>query len=171
LPAHTAHHAPGNPDGPPPGGIEIAPGVRVPVAALRFAFARSSGPGGQNVNKLETKAELRIGIEDLPISGRAKSRLRQAAGDRIVGSETFTTEDGRSHTRGGDLILTAQEHRSQSQNKTACLEKLRTMLLGAMAEPKIRRKTKPSRGSIERRIEGKKRRSDIKRNRGGGGHD
>jgi ribosome-associated protein len=151
-----------------PHGVEIAPGVRVPVGALRFAFARSSGPGGQNVNKLETKAELRIDIDELPISGRAKNRLRAQAGERIVGAETYAGEDGRSHTRGGELILTAQEHRSQSQNKGACLEKLREMLLRAMAEPKVRRKTKPSRGSIERRIEGKKRRSNIKRGRGGG---
>ncbi len=154
-----------------PHGAEVAPGVRVPVVALRFAFARSSGPGGQNVNKLETKAELRIDVEQLPISGRAKNRLRTQAGDRVIGSETYIGEDGRSHTRGGELIITAQEHRSQSQNKSACLEKLREMIVRAMAEPKVRRKTKPSRGSIERRIEGKKRRSDIKRGRGGSGDD
>ena len=154
-----------------PHGAEVAPGVRVPVVALRFAFARSSGPGGQNVNKLETKAELRIGVEDLPISARAKNRLRTQTGDRVIGAETYVGEDGRSHTRGGEIIITAQEHRSQSQNKSACLEKLREMIVRAMAEPKVRRKTKPSRGSIERRIEGKKRRSDIKRGRGGGRDD
>ena len=155
------------------GGVEIAPGVRVGAGVLRFAFARSSGPGGQNVNKLETKAELRVGLEDLPIAGRAKSRLRAAAGDRVVGAESYLGVDGRTHVRGGELILTAQEHRSQSQNKSACLEKLRELLVRAMAEPKVRRKTKPSRGSIERRIEGKKLRGDIKRGRGGGGgsHD
>lgn len=154
-----------------PHGVEVAPGVRVPVVALRFAFARSSGPGGQNVNKLETKAELRVDVESLPISGRARNRLRTQGGDRVIGAETYIGEDGRSHTRGGELIITAQEHRSQSQNKGACLEKLREMIVRAMAEPKVRRKTKPSRGSIERRIEGKKRRSDIKRGRGGGSHD
>ena len=155
---------------PAPSGVEIAPGVRIAPGLLRFAFARSSGPGGQNVNKLETKAELRVGVDDLPIPGRAKSRFRAAAGDRVVGAETYLGVDGRTHTRGGDLILTAQEHRSQSQNKGACMEKLRELLVQAMAEPKVRRKTRPSRGSIERRIEGKKRRSDIKRGRGGG-HD
>ncbi len=154
-----------------PHGAEVAPGVRVPVVAIRFAFARSSGPGGQNVNKLETKAELRIDVDVIPISGRARNRLRTLAGDRVIGSETYIGEDGRSHTRGGELIITAQEHRSQSQNKSACMEKLREMIVQAMAEPKVRRKTKPSRGSIERRIEGKKRRSDIKRGRGGSGHD
>ncbi len=161
----------GHPGGEPAGaGVEIAPGVRIAPGLLRFAFARSSGPGGQNVNKLETKAELRVGIEDLPIPGRAKSRLRAAAGDRIVAAESYMGEDGRTHVRGGDLVLTAQEHRSQSQNKSACLEKLRELLVRAMVEPKVRRKTRPSRGSIERRIESKKRRSDIKRGRGGGHH-
>lgn len=145
--------------------MAIAPGVRVHESVLRFAFARSSGPGGQNVNKLETKAELRVGIEDLPLPGRVKSRLRTIAGDRITGAETFLDSEGRSRTRGGELLLTAQEHRSQSQNKSACLEKLRELLVAAMAEPKVRRKTRPSRGSIERRLDGKKRRADIKRSR------
>jgi ribosome-associated protein len=147
--------------------VSIAPGVRVHESVLRFSFARSSGPGGQNVNKLETKAELRVGVEDLPVPGRVKARLRSLAGDRITGAETFVDEDGRSRTRGGELMLTSQEHRSQSQNKSACMDKLRELLVAAMAEPKIRRKTRPSRGSIERRLESKKRRGDIKRDRRG----
>ncbi len=150
-------------------GVAIAPGVRVPEAALRFAFSRSGGPGGQNVNKVETKAELRVAIDDLPIAGRVKGRLRGLAGDRIVGSEEYVDQEGRTRIRGGDLVLVAQEFRSQSQNKSACLEKLRDLIVRAQAEPKIRRKTRPSRGSIERRLEGKKRRGDIKRGRGGAG--
>jgi len=153
----------------PDWGVQIAPGIRVSAAALRWAFARSGGPGGQNVNKLETKAELRIGLEDLPISGRAKSRLRQIAGERIIGAEEFVDETGRRHARGGEIVLTSQEHRSQGRNKSECLEKLRDLLVRAMAEPKVRRKTRPSRGSVERRLEGKKRRGDIKRGRGEAG--
>jgi ribosome-associated protein len=149
-------------------GVAIAPGVRVPEAALRFAFARSSGPGGQNVNKLETKAELRVAIEELPLAGRVKGRLRSVLGDRVVGAEQWVDEDGRTRWRGGDIVLVAQEFRSQSQNKSACLEKLRELIVQAQAEPKVRRKTRPSRGSIERRLEGKRRRSDVKRKRGGG---
>jgi ribosome-associated protein len=160
----TSHSTTGQP--PEPHGVPIAPGVRVHESVLRFSFARSSGPGGQNVNKLETKAELRVSIDDLPIPGRARGRLRTIAGDRITGAETFLDPDGRSRLRGGELALTSQEHRSQSQNKTACMDKLRELLVAAMAEPKVRRKTRPSRGSIERRLEGKRRRGDIKRTRG-----
>ncbi|HMN42106.1 MAG TPA: aminoacyl-tRNA hydrolase [Phycisphaerales bacterium] len=148
-------------------GVPIAPGVRVPDAVLRFAFSRSSGPGGQNVNKLETKAELRVAIDDLPLSGRVKGRLRTLAGDRIIGAETYTDQEGRHRTRAGDLVLVAREFRSQSQNKSACLDKLRDLIVQAQAEPKVRRKTRPSRGSVERRLEGKKHRAQIKRGRGG----
>lgn len=147
-------------------GAEIAPGVRVPEHLLRFSFARSGGPGGQNVNKLETKAELRIGLDDLPISGRAKARLRDMAGDRVLGVETFIDELGKTRHRGGELMIVSQEHRSQSQNKGECLKKLRDLLVRAIPEPKVRRKTKPSKGSKERRLNEKKVRGEIKRGRG-----
>jgi ribosome-associated protein len=150
------------------GGQALAPGVVVPSGAVRWAFSRSAGPGGQNVNKLATKAELRIAIEDLPISGRAKGRLRAAAGRRVIGAETVVDEDGRSRERGGELVLTSESQRSQGRNKDECLEKLRELLVGAMAEPKVRRKTKPSKSSKARRLEGKKRRGEIKRGRAGG---
>jgi ribosome-associated protein len=149
-----------------PSGVEIAPGVRAPSAALRFSFARSGGPGGQNVNKLETKAELRIGVDEIPIPGRARARLRADAGDRVVGAETYVDEEGRERVRGGELILTSQTHRSQSRNKDECLEKLREMIVRALVEPKVRRKTRPSRASKERRLNEKKSRGDIKRGRG-----
>ncbi len=147
-------------------GVEIAPGVRVPEHALRFAFARSGGPGGQNVNKLETKAELRIDVDALPISGRARGRVRALAGDRVLGVETFVDELGISRSRGGELLIVSQEHRSQSQNKGECLRKLRELLIRAIPEPKVRRKTKPTRSSKERRLTEKKSRGDIKRGRG-----
>jgi ribosome-associated protein len=172
IPDQSTH--PGSGD-PAPGGVPIAPGIRVPDAALRFAFSRASGPGGQNVNKVSTRAELRIDIEAIPLPGRAKARLRRIAGSRIVGAQTFTEEtpDGRTRevTRGGELIITSGEHRSQSQNKSECMDRLRELLIEAMHEPKPRRATRPTRGSVERRITEKKSRSETKKRRSSGDHD
>ncbi len=133
------------------GPLELAPGVRAPAGILRFAYSRSGGPGGQNVNKVSSKAELRVALSDLPISDRARHRLADAAGRRV--------------TDEGVLLLVSEVHRSQSRNKTECLEKLRDLLVAAMAEPKHRRKTKPTRGSKERRLTEKKVRGDVKRTR------
>lgn len=150
-----------------PGGVEIAPGVAVPESVLQWQFSRSGGPGGQNVNKVSTKAELRLGVEALPVSGRVKRRLRELAGRRIVGAETFTDPvTGTSHERGGELILTSESERSQSGNKAECLSRLRELLVQAMAVPKVRRKTKPSKASKARRVDEKKRRGEIKKGRG-----
>jgi ribosome-associated protein len=143
--------------------IELAPGVRIPAGAgvLSFAFSRSGGPGGQNVNKVATKAELRLRIADLPgvVNERARTRLRKLAGKRLVrGADPADDE----------LVIVSESERSQARNKSECLEKLRELLVNALAEPKVRRKTKPSRGSKERRLEGKRVRSKIKRGRSGG---
>jgi ribosome-associated protein len=143
----------GEPDPAPLGGIEIAPGVRVGGDVLRLSYSRSAGPGGQNVNKLSTKAELRVWLRELPIPHRALARLRAFAGSRV--------------TDAGELLLVAQSERSQTRNREICLEKLRELVVRAMVEPKVRRKTKPSRGSVERRIREKKSRSQVKRDRRG----
>jgi ribosome-associated protein len=133
----------------------LAPGVEAPPGCLRWSFARASGPGGQNVNKRSTKAELRVRPAELPLRPGALARLLHA---------------GRGYlTDQGELLITADEHRSQAQNKAECLERLRALVLAAMVEPKIRRKTRPTRGSKERRLGEKKRRGEIKRSRGGGG--
>jgi ribosome-associated protein len=147
--------------------VSLAPGVLAREAILRWSFARSSGPGGQNVNKVETKAELRVGVDELPIAGRVRSRLRRIAGRRIVGASEVVDEEGRARTVGGELIIASGEHRSQMQNKSECLARLRELLVEALAEPKVRRKTRPSRSSVERRLEEKKRRGGIKRDRRG----
>lgn len=123
---------------------------------VQFSYSRSSGPGGQNVNKLSTKAELRLRIADLPISHRARERLAGLAGRRL--------------TEAGELIIVSETERSQSANREECLTKLRALLVQAMHEPKVRRKTRPSKGSKERRLREKKSRSEIKRGRTKG-HD
>jgi len=138
-------------------GVEIAPGLSVSSAVLRFSFSGSRGPGGQNVNKRATKAELRVLVSDLPLSAPVAMRLTDLAGRRIID--------------GGELVITADESRSQGQNKSACLDRLRELLVQAKVKPKIRRATKPSRGSKERRLVEKKSRGKIKARRSGPSHN
>ena len=140
---------PTHPDSP---GIELAPGIWLPPAELRFKYSRSGGPGGQNVNKVNTKAELRIRPESLRgLSDRAHARLRMAAANRI--------------TIEGELLISSDSERSQEGNRQACLQRLRMLLLSILKEPKVRKKGKPSRGSNERRLESKKAHSKIKKER------
>jgi ribosome-associated protein len=137
-------------------GLELAPGVRAAAAGVRFQFARSGGPGGQNVNKLNTKAELWVPVAALQgLSLRAAARLRAAAGRRL--------------TRDDEIHIAAESERSQEANRQAALARLRELIIAAQHEPKVRRKTKPSRGAKLRRLESKRRRSDIKANRRGAG--
>lgn len=120
-----------------------------------WGFSRSSGPGGQNVNKVSSRAELRLNIDELPLAEHERTRLRSLAGRRVLDD--------------GTLQLFSQESRSQSDNKRLCVEKLTELLEQALAAPKPRRATKPSKGSKRRRLEDKRQRSEIKRNRGGAG--
>jgi len=143
-------------DSSPSSGIEIAPNLVLPEDALHFQYSRSSGPGGQNVNKVNTRAELWIAIRSLAIlPPYALTRLRSIAGKRI--------------TREDELHLVAQIERTQEGNRTALLDKLRELIGEALAAPKPRRSTKPSKGSRRRRVEAKKRRSEIKSHRRGAG--
>jgi ribosome-associated protein len=140
-------------DGTPGGGlVRLAPGVAIPEGLLRYAFTTSSGPGGQNVNKRATRAELRVMLTDLPMHPQALQRLAALAGRRV--------------TDAGELIIESDVHRSQGRNRDECLERLCELVREAQVKPKVRRPTKPSAGSKRRRIEAKKRRGDIKRGRG-----
>jgi ribosome-associated protein len=130
-------------------GIEIAPGVFAPADALRFQFARSGGPGGQNVNKLNTKAELWVSVDRLlGLRPSARERLKHAAGRRL--------------TAAGEIHLANESERGQEANRAAVMQRLREMIVTARVEPKVRRKTKPSRAAKARRLEQKRRRSDVK---------
>jgi ribosome-associated protein len=132
--------------------MEVAPGVLVRPDAVRFSFSRSGGPGGQNVNKVATKAELRIRVEDLPLDEHARLRLPKLAGRRL--------------TSDGELVISSESTRSQLRNREDCLVKLRDLLVHAMVRPKRRKKTRPSRGAVERRLQAKRERSDAKKRRG-----
>ncbi|MBA3699603.1 MAG: aminoacyl-tRNA hydrolase [Planctomycetes bacterium] len=132
--------------------IRLAPGVTVANAALTFSTARSSGPGGQNVNKTESKVELRLRITAIVgLSWRAQDRLVMLAGSRL--------------TADGDLIMTCDETRSQRTNREMVIERLSELVRDAQAVPKPRKRTKPGRGSIERRLRDKAAVSDKKRER------
>lgn len=131
-----------------PGGTEIAPGLRVPAGALAFSFVSSAGPGGQNVNKRATKAELRVRLSDIPLHPDALARLASIAASHL--------------TAAGEIVISADEFRSQGRNRDACLERLRDMVVRARVRPKTRRATRPTRGSRERRLAEKRSRSDIK---------
>ena len=121
---------------------------------MRFQFARSGGPGGQNVNKLNTKAELWVPVAAITgLSERAVARLRALAGRRLTGAD--------------EIHISAETERSQEGNRSAALDRLRQLLLEAMHEPKPRRKTKPSRASKRRRLESKRKRSEVKSRRRG----
>lgn len=133
-------------------GIELGPGVWTDREQLRFGFSRSSGPGGQNVNKVNTKTELRISLAAMHgLSDRALVRLRTLAGRRI--------------TPDGDVLLTADSQRTQESNRRACLEKLRELIETAIVEPKVRKKSKPSKGAKRRRLESKKKQGEKKKAR------
>ncbi|HSU68834.1 MAG TPA: alternative ribosome rescue aminoacyl-tRNA hydrolase ArfB [Tepidisphaeraceae bacterium] len=135
-------------------GIELAPRVFAPASAMRWQFARSSGPGGQNVNKVNTKAELWVPVTVITgLRERAVSRLRAMAGRRL------TTSD--------EIHIASDTERTQESNREAVMQRLRELLLEAMHEPKPRRKTKPSRAAKQRRLDSKKRRSTIKAHRRG----
>jgi ribosome-associated protein len=133
---------------------EFLPGVHIAPSAVRFQFARSRGPGGQNVNKVNTKAELWVPVTEIHgLSERAVGRLRRMAGKRL--------------TAAGEIHIAADTERSQEANRLAALVRLRVLLATAIHEPKPRRKTKPTRASQRRRIESKRRRSDVKSSRRG----
>jgi ribosome-associated protein len=134
--------------------LDINDRIRIPEEEFSWSFVRSGGPGGQNVNKVASKAVLRWNLTASPsVPEDVKDRLRETLRQRI--------------TNEGDLLITSQRYRDQERNRLDCLEKLRQMLRAAAVPPKARRKTKPTRGSRERRLADKRRRASIKASRRG----
>ncbi|MFO0807286.1 MAG: alternative ribosome rescue aminoacyl-tRNA hydrolase ArfB [Gemmataceae bacterium] len=129
--------------------------IAIPDAEFEWSYARSGGPGGQNVNKVASKAILRWALDASPsLPDAVKTRLRTLQRNRI------TTE--------GDLIVTSELTRDQERNREDCLIKLATMIRAALIVPKPRKATKPSKGSKQRRLAAKKHHSARKSSRRGG---
>ena len=132
-------------------GIKINEALEIPDEQLQWSFARSSGPGGQNVNKVNSKATLRWRREPGTLSAAAWGRFKKNA-QRYLTSE-------------GEVVIQSQEHRDQSQNIEACQTKLREMILKSLKPPKLRVATKPTQGSRRRRLDDKRKQGDKKKSR------
>ena len=137
--------------------IRITDQISIDEAELEESFVRSSGPGGQNVNKLSTAAQLRFDTRRIALPEDAALRLNRLAGQRM--------------TKDGVIVIHAQRFRTQERNRADAIDRLLELLREAMVRPVPRRATKPTFGSKQRRLEGKKRRSDVKARRGSGGFD
>ena len=133
--------------------LYVAPGVVIPSADMTWTAVRSSGPGGQNVNKVASTVELVLSLRETRVlAPDAKARLRALAGKRVDGE--------------GLLHVVSQRTRDQLQNLEDAREKLRAMIAEALVPPKPRKPTKPTRGSKRRRLEGKRHRAGTKAMRG-----
>jgi ribosome-associated protein len=132
--------------------LVITPQLSIPLREIEFSYARSGGPGGQNVNKVNSKATLRW---NATTSSALPEEIRQRLIVRY--SKRLTVE--------GELIVTSQRFRDAGRNTADCLEKLRELVLAVTVVPKTRRPTKPSRGAKRRRLEDKRRQSTRKSDR------
>lgn len=133
--------------------IPVTPFLDLNPDDIAYAFVRSSGPGGQNVNKVATACELRFNLAGSALPPDVKARLVPLAGSRL--------------TRDGVIVIQADRFRSQDMNREDALARLVEMVAKAAVRPKRRIATKPTRASRERRLEGKQKRSGVKKMRQG----
>ena len=137
--------------------LRIARDLSIDENDLDISFVRASGPGGQNVNKLSTAVQLRYDTRRLTVPEDAAARMERLAGQRM--------------TKDGVIVIHAQRFRTQERNRSDAIERLVELLREAMIRPVPRRATRPTLASKKRRLDGKKRRSDIKAKRGSGRFD
>jgi ribosome-associated protein len=134
--------------------LEISGSLTLPASCLTWAASRASGPGGQNVNKVSSKVELRFDLEGCGVLDAAtKDRLRAIASTMLDGA--------------GRVLIVSQKTRDQPKNLDDAREKLRALVLRALVRPKKRRPTRPSRGAVARRLDEKNRASQRKKARSG----
>jgi ribosome-associated protein len=134
--------------------IRITDAITIEDRELDERFVRASGPGGQNVNKVSTAVELRFDVGASSLPDDVKQRLMVLAGSRMIGD--------------GVLLIDSREHRTQAMNREAARARLAALVEHATRRPKKRRPTKPGRAAREKRLESKRRRGEVKSQRGRG---
>ena len=132
--------------------IVISEAIRIPRSELTFQFSRSGGPGGQNVNKLSTRVQMRWNVDETEALPEDVRRRLKSHNHKRINSE-------------GELLLTSQRYRDQARNIEDCVEKLRELVAAAAVIPHRRRPTKPTAGSHRRRLQSKRERSERKMRR------
>lgn len=137
--------------------LQISPRLAIPDSELVERFVRSAGPGGQNVNKVATAVQLRVALDRCGLRPEVRARLEGLAGRRL--------------TDAGEVVIAAQQFRTQERNREDAFERFAEMVRQALVAPKPRRATKPSRSAKRKRVDSKTKRGAVKRLRGKVGGD